>query len=104
MKVAFDSLPLKDLQNLSYRYRHALGFLHSFYVKNISYDKMDLRFFYFCVMTIYLYFIRRFQRVYGTLFSVKYDSFGRINRHDKRLHVDPISVTSNVVRQMMPFQ
>ena len=32
--------------------RHPVGVLHSFSIKNIFYDKMDLRFFYFDV-TIY---------------------------------------------------
>ena len=80
-----------------------MGVLHSFSIKNIFYDKMDLRLFYFRV-TIYLYFMRRYQRVYGTLFSVKYDSFGSINKQDRRLDVDHILVASKVVSQMMLFQ
>ena len=31
--------------------RHPMGVLHSFSIKNIFYDKMDLRLFYFYLMT-----------------------------------------------------
>ena len=46
--------------------RHPMGVLHSFSIKNIFYDKMDLRLFYFHV-TIY-------QREY---ISVNYDVWSR---------------------------
>ena len=55
-------------------YRHPYythrGVLHSFSVKNIFYDKMDLRLFYFC-MTLSLHFQDGFEKFYLPLIFSK---------------------------------
>ena len=38
--------------------RHPEGVLHSFSIKNISYDKMDLRLFFILMWRCFLYFVK----------------------------------------------
>ena len=47
--------------------RHPMGVLHSFSIKNIFYDKMDLRLFYFHVKICMSYYLSMYVSVYACI-------------------------------------